>query len=128
MLIKYVCTEIYFNIQLQSGNEPTPVHFDKVLCADLIDLGNARKTHGQPDFITQDPQTEFDTLLATICQAPKNGSSDPYKVCTESERLEDVGTVSNTSVNMDGNLLLHSRNDFRESIKRSQRTICQKGQ
>jgi len=109
---------------LQATREPTRIDLDEIFLGNVLDLHNTSQGHAQSEFVHEQPQTELHTCLALVSQSPQHGSADPDKVGAQSQGLEDVCTVPDTAIDVDGNLSLHGRNDLWEGIDSSESAIC----
>jgi len=111
------------NFRLQATDKATRVHLDKVFLGDILDLDNTGQSHTKPDLIHKQFQAKLNARLSLVCQTPQYGSSNPDKISSECESLENISTMSNTTVDVNRNLLLHRSSNFWKRVESSKCTV-----
>ena len=85
---------------------------------DLIDRRRAGLPHGHPELVDQHLDDLVHTIVTERAQPPDIGSTDPDCIGTERQRLEDVRSAADATIEEDGNPSANARRHFRKSLDR----------
>ena len=88
-----------------SGEQEFSVIVKDLLLSDIVEAVAAASKHCFLELLVENPYDVLDALLAFAGESPEDASADPNEVSAESESLQHIRSVSNATVEPDGDLL-----------------------